>query len=386
MKQKIWQNPATAWWSGGWDMYKSDNLAWLTNYTTARTNLSVYSISATDILLAWKVWTTWNETIAWNKNFSWDSQFSQLSIWTANKSSIFTLWEWLTSWFNLDWVTQTTRWTFSRIWNAEINMEVKYLHSTTSPIIDIYARANSDTTAYSPVTNWMVVKKEIVAGRATTSYKELYEKEIGVDSTWTISDTSMPWKVVEKITPNWSKTPVTFQTITNDWVKTLEKELGLKQVSTPSTNPASWYNKIYFKNDNKLYKLTSAWVETEVGATAWATFETSIDWNIYTWTIAYFVATTTQTIAWVYASLLSLPTWSNVTIQVYKNWLSSTNSIFTSDTPLSITTTTWATNWVYSVLDTAIDNWSIVAWDIIYVVITAIWSTLPWSSLYCKIY
>jgi hypothetical protein len=111
-----------------------------------------------------------------------------------------------------------------------------------------------------------------------------------------------------------------------------------------------------------------------------------LDGQIYTWTIAQFVVTATQTIAWVYASLLSLPTWSNVTIQVYKNGLASTNSVFTSDTPLSITTTTWATNWVYSVLNTTIDNWSVVAWDVIYIVITAVWSTLPWSNLYIKCY
>ena len=115
-------------------------------------------------------------------------------------------------------------------------------------------------------------------------------------------------------------------------------------------------------------------------------YETNIDWQLFTWTISQFVVTASHTLAWVYASLQSLPTWSNVTIQVYKNWLASTNSIFTSDTPLSIATSTWATNWVYSVLDTAIDNGSLVAWDVVYIVVTATGSTLPWSSLYIKAY
>lgn len=37
-----------------------------------------------------------------------------------------------------------------------------------------------------------------------------------------------------------------------------------KQISTPA-NPTSGYNKLYFKSDNKLYQLTSAGVESEIG-------------------------------------------------------------------------------------------------------------------------
>lgn len=52
--------------------------------------------------------------------------------------------------------------------------------------------------------------------------------------------------------------------------KTFGDALLLTQVSTPS-NPSSGFNKLYFKSDNKLYKLTSAGVETEVGGSAAAT-------------------------------------------------------------------------------------------------------------------
>ena len=55
---------------------------------------------------------------------------------------------------------------------------------------------------------------------------------------------------------------------TIDWVKQFEKELALKHLTTP-TNPASWYNKLYFKADWKLYYLNSAWVETEVWSWWW---------------------------------------------------------------------------------------------------------------------
>jgi hypothetical protein len=60
-------------------------------------------------------------------------------------------------------------------------------------------------------------------------------------------------------------------TSTKNWLTGFLKTINilgeaiLKQISTPS-NPSSGYNKIYFKSDNKIYKLTSAGTETEVGA------------------------------------------------------------------------------------------------------------------------
>lgn len=49
--------------------------------------------------------------------------------------------------------------------------------------------------------------------------------------------------------------------------QTFDKAQTLKQIATPA-NPASGYDKIYVKSDNKLYSLTSAGVETEIGAAA----------------------------------------------------------------------------------------------------------------------
>jgi hypothetical protein len=53
----------------------------------------------------------------------------------------------------------------------------------------------------------------------------------------------------------------------------LTDALLMPQIATPA-NPAAGYDKLYFKNDDKLYKLTSAGAETEIGAggggaTAW---------------------------------------------------------------------------------------------------------------------
>lgn len=52
------------------------------------------------------------------------------------------------------------------------------------------------------------------------------------------------------------------QVLTN---KTFDDAITGKQISTPS-NPSSGYDKLYFKSDNKLYKLTSAGAEVEVGS------------------------------------------------------------------------------------------------------------------------
>jgi hypothetical protein len=56
------------------------------------------------------------------------------------------------------------------------------------------------------------------------------------------------------------------QTLTN---KTVGDALTMVQVATPS-NPAAGRDKLYFKSDDKLYRLTSAGVEAEVGSTDFA--------------------------------------------------------------------------------------------------------------------
>ncbi|QDI74059.1 hypothetical protein [Nitrosopumilus spindle-shaped virus] len=60
-----------------------------------------------------------------------------------------------------------------------------------------------------------------------------------------------------------------FSKIANIWTKaqTFNLQQILKQISTPS-NPSSGHNALYFKSDDKLYKLTSAGVESEVGGTS----------------------------------------------------------------------------------------------------------------------
>lgn len=65
-------------------------------------------------------------------------------------------------------------------------------------------------------------------------------------------------------------------------VQTLDEEIIMKQNATPS-NPASTYNKLYFKSDNKLYSLSSAGTESQVTPTSGITWTvTSIKTGTYT--------------------------------------------------------------------------------------------------------
>lgn len=85
-------------------------------------------------------------------------------------------------------------------------------------------------------------------------------------------------------------------------------------------------------------------------------------------------------------SLASLPTGADFKIDVRKNGTATTDSIFTSDAGISILTTTTATNGIYTVTNTAIDNGTLVADDVLYVIVTQVGSTLPGNDLYFVIY
>lgn len=54
--------------------------------------------------------------------------------------------------------------------------------------------------------------------------------------------------------------------------------LTIKQITTPS-NPSAGYNKLYFKSDDKLYRLTSGGSETEIGFTGYRAGSASLSLN-----------------------------------------------------------------------------------------------------------
>ena len=97
--------------------------------------------------------------------------------------------------------------------------------------------------------------------------------------------------------------------------------------------------------------------------------------------VTYQVAHDAGSIAGVKITVTDLPTGSSVKVDIRKNGTATTNSIFTSDTEAEITTGTSATNGVYTVTKTAIDNGTFAADDVCRYYVTLIGSTLPGTNL-----
>jgi hypothetical protein len=146
---------------------------------------------------------------------------------TTSPGGVETIGEGITTSMAIGATAQTSRTYRSRIGNAEINFEVNHLHSTTTPVTAVHARANTDTTTHAAVTNGQVIRRDTYAGRAATSYYKAAEVDVGVDDTGTISDTSMPGKIVHKITPDGSVTPEAWLTVTNDKKATFTGDVAL---------------------------------------------------------------------------------------------------------------------------------------------------------------
>jgi len=119
---------------------------------------------------------------------------------------------------------------------------------------------------------------------AVATYSMIRESEIKAGMTWTIAPTEVPpcgildCVITGTFTGN-TNINLLMNKVTNyhfianscalgantkKVLLDMEEDETYKQIATPD-NPASGYNKVYFKSDNKLYKLTSGGVETEVG-------------------------------------------------------------------------------------------------------------------------
>jgi len=94
----------------------------------------------------------------------------------------------------------------------------------------------------------------------------------------------------------------------------------------------------------------------------------------------YYRVPATATLISATATLLNRPTGDNVTIDVRKNGVESTNSVFTGDTPITITPSTSATNGVY-IASGSIEHSSLTTNDIIYVMVTNVGSTFKGTDL-----
>lgn len=163
----------------------------------------------------------------------------KIAIGTTDYPAINTIGEGLTTGVSLDGVTQTTRTSRSRIGNAELNFIVNHLHSASNWIKTLFALSNSNTNTHVSVTNGQVISGNYYAGRyqsgGTGSYYLAASDEVGIDDTGTISATSMPGKRTRSVTPNGSKTPVIFETVSNNGNVAFSKNIFAPNVGTGIT-------------------------------------------------------------------------------------------------------------------------------------------------------
>jgi hypothetical protein len=105
-------------------------------------------------------------------------------------------------------------------------------------------------------------------------------------------------------------------------------------------------------------------------------FRRYIEGECYTTTLMYYRVAATGTISEARATLGALPAGQSLKVDVRKNGMATTNSIFTSDTPIEIITTATASNGVYTATGTLDSGQtSCSAGDVLYIVITQVGST-----------
>ena len=130
--------------SGGWDMLKSENLSWLSNYTTARSNLWLD--------------TTANQTDSTDKRFMTDAQENKLDAitWTNTWDQTVTTWTVTATW----WQTVVIVWTYV-IWNNKLQVFVNWLEQLLTT--DYTETSTTSITFTSGLTTWDIIKYRILS-------------------------------------------------------------------------------------------------------------------------------------------------------------------------------------------------------------------------------
>ncbi len=291
------------------DMAKSENLFWLTDYADARRNLWLWTAATSNasdfVPYTWATWTVnLNDKTFINVGYIW--------IWRTANTNITIDW----------WVKAAKLNTTQTAWTDLV--EVRHIHSTTLPVQTLDARSNSDDAIHAPVTNWQVIHRESKAWRATTSYYKASETDYGIDSTWTISDTSMPWKIVRKITPNWSVTPVAFETVTNDWKVVFANTVSASNISVTNSTDIAWKKNYHWV----LSRLTTSPLPTNLTTTTFTLACNTTPMTYYrNWvstTVSTSKTTTLSWAAWLYYIYFNDDAWTLTNSTVFP-WLDWTN-------------------------------------------------------------
>lgn len=117
---------------------------------------------------------------------------------------------------NIGGVTYESTLKVSDIDGTNFAQTILHRHSTTLEPLIVGARTNSNTSSHANVTASQGLFSIYAAGYAGSNYKLAGSITIGVDSTGSISNTSLPGRMVFSITPNGTVTPEAWLTVSND--------------------------------------------------------------------------------------------------------------------------------------------------------------------------
>lgn len=365
---------------------------------------------ATKTELKWDKWDTWDAATlnVWTTT-TWDAWTEALvtNVWTTS-AAVFNFviprWEAWPQWLPWDtWATWNgiasivrTSWDWSP-WTTD-TYTITYTDTTTTTF-DVYNWADWE---WAWDVTWPASSTDNAVARFdSTTWKIIQNSSVTIDDSWNISANNISWTNTWDVTLAWTPDylTITNQEITlnsvdlaNDVTWTLPianwwtwsatqnfVDLSSNQTInwlktfgsfalTPSSAPTSDYQVA-----NKKYVDDNAWWSSSAPLFAIDIAWTQVVGQVYTFVCNWAIT------AWTFrASLETLCTWADFIIKLYKNWV--------EDASITIATTASATNWLYQATDTSFVSWSYVAWDVLTVSITQVWSVVAWAWLLFSLY
>jgi len=310
-----WSTYTVVWWS--WDMLKSENLSWLTDYKTALQNLWVNWewLSIVDTVKSYTDLWSWSLLWAVSVAFDWTDLWVVCEIWWELIAKVTTAWVVTTYTFSpwfwpqkiaFDWTNMWVTWIFGQAiakvaptWTI-----TEYAWMTYIPISIVFDWVNMWTCWFDWIwMQWYITK---ISPAWTFTHYPITKSSNAITFDWTDLWTVNKDNTVSKITTVWVETPYTVSqsngtSITFDWtdlwilytdilsqIDTTWTELNTYPITTGSQSSLyfDWTVLWITHYTADLTKFTLAWVET-IYSLVWLT-----DWwlsSVSDWTYLYVV-------------------------------------------------------------------------------------------------
>lgn len=305
-----------------------------------------------------------------------------------------TEWDWVNIW----WVTYESTFKVSDINGSNYAQTILHRHSTTLEPLIVWARSNSNDNTHANITNSQNVFSIYGTGWAWSNYKIFWQISILADSTWTISNTSAPWRIELKVTPDWSTTPATVFSINNKWniLSWWASSYGWATTSKVYEINSTWTfwadnstnvfldRNIYWDGWVWRYKLSSSWQHLALDSTWWLQLYTSPSWTAW-WTATlskvFEITNTwniTSSVTWLVDNVFTIKSWweayswhikfANASTAITKVWI----------------VAVWLNNWYWSDLHFCLREWSdtgnYTVWTDSRMIIKSNWNVWIWTT------